>query len=643
MKLNLEALNPNQRAAVEWNKGPLLVLAGPGSGKTNVLTLRVAKLILDSPGKRFRILGLTFTSKAAAEMRNRIEDMVPNPSERCLLTTFHSFSADILRQHGSHLGIKPDFTILSEDADRESVLLDSLKELARGGVETERGDVSMLPLIDRIFASCVPDDKISSLFIDEDTAARVTNLFIEYRKQLVQANRMDFGSLLYFALQLLIHKPQVAKQIRTVYQHICVDEFQDTNLAQYQLLRAIVGEDAQNLFVVADDDQIIYQWNGASPERLRELRKDFAMSVIQLPANYRCPPRVIALANKLIRYNSDRSPEKEPLVAIKETEGPEVVRIRRFERMQEELDWVAKDIKQRPQAEWGECVVLARTRKLLEHAANALTASGLTPALVVRKNEFLSAPLKWLHAMLRLANTRADKEQVRRICKSFYDLEGIEIRPQDVIAFAPLLGGDFLRSWYQKASEREELSDTTRNFLQLSKTALADRLDFALFCKLAFSWFDALQKDSLQQGEDAFADYSNERTTWQELQAQTSNKYGDDLTLNILLQEFDLAPKSPPIPANAIRCFTIHSSKGLEFGHVYLIGMVEDQLPSYGAIKKGDRSHEMQEERRNCFVAITRTQISLTMTYAQEYFRWAKEPSRFLREMELIETDTESE
>ena len=264
MTLDIESLNPNQRLAVEWNEGPLLVLAGPGSGKTRVLTMRVAKHILDSPGKRFRVLGLTFTNKAAAEMRQRVEELVPDCRDRALLTTFHSFCADILRQHGSHVGIKPDFVILNQDSDREGVLSDTIKALNRKGMDTDKNDIKLLPVIDRFLSNAVPDSQVLRLVKDQDFAQKLSALYSEYRRQLIVNNRLDFSSLLIVTLDLLGGRPAIAKQIRTIYSHICVDEFQDTNLAQYLLLKAIVGADPRNLFVVADDDQIIYQWNGAS-------------------------------------------------------------------------------------------------------------------------------------------------------------------------------------------------------------------------------------------------------------------------------------------------------------------------------------------------------------------------------------------
>lgn len=162
------------------------------------------------------------------------------------------------------------------------------------------------------------------------------------------------------------------------------------------------------------------------------------------------------------------------------------------------------------------------------------------------------------------------------------------------------------------------------------------------FIQAALHWFDVIKERTTDTIDNVFAPFEDEKAIWEDLQKQVTTSYGtEDTTLHIFLQEFDLSAKSSPPPPNAVRCLTIHGAKGLEFEHVYLIGMVEDQLPSFGSIQKGDTSCEMQEERRNCFVAITRVQSTLTLTYAQKYFGWSKRPSRFLREMELIsETKT---
>src|SRR5262249_53766617 len=199
----------------------------------------------------------------------------------------------------------------------------------------------------------------------------------------------DFPSLLLLAHQLMTRLPAVAVQLRVRYPHLCVDEFQDTNTAQYRLLRHVAGDDPKDLFVVADDDQIIYEWNGASPQRLQQLREDYGTEVIQLPTNYRCPPAVIELANLLIRNNSSRTAGKESLLAPRAAEwGSEVIRRLDFATRAEEMAWIAQDIRRRGESAWGNCVVLARYRDIAAEVAAALNAAGVPVVVQVSKDEF---------------------------------------------------------------------------------------------------------------------------------------------------------------------------------------------------------------------------------------------------------------
>jgi DNA helicase-2/ATP-dependent DNA helicase PcrA len=201
---------------------------------------------------------------------------------------------------------------------------------------------------------------------------------------------------------------------------------------------------------------------------------------------------------------------------------------------------------------------------------------------------------------------------------------------------AATVEGSFLRAFAQAALARKEIAAITRNFLEQAIPKLADRLDFRAFATHAFAWLDGMQENAPDTADD-FTEYADEKATWNDLISEISSQYGvDQVTLHLLLQELDLRSKAPKPPTGAVPCFTIHASKGMEFGHVYLVGLVEDQLPSWAAVKKGDYSREMQEERRNCFVAITRTEDTLTLTYSERVQGWLKQPSRFLREMGLI-------
>jgi len=634
--IDMSTLNESQSDAVSWQNGPLLVVAGPGSGKTRVLTYRVARLIEESPDARFRVLGVTFTNKAASEMRSRIDTLLSHGRDRATLTTFHSFAAEILRQHGSHVGLKPDFGILSEQADREAVLTDAIKALRREEDDFEPKAAQLLPAINRMQDECVlPGEALKWLGL-QPHAAEVAAIYAEYRARLVKANLMDFGSLLALAVDLLEKKPTIAKQIRRVYSYVCVDECQDTNSAQYRLLIQLVSEANPNLFVVADDDQLIYQWNGASPARIQDLRRRFGMEVIQLPENYRCPPEVIALANNLIRHNSDRATDKKPLTAHKARDNKTRVTVERFGNFDSERLWLAERLGQFPAAERSHCVVLARRKKLLEDTVNMLESKSIAAYLAIRKNEFESAPYRWLHAALRLANAPQDREQLRRMTRAFFQLEGVSIEVEDVVARAAVDQGGFLRAWFDMARVREGVEPTTRTILAAATASLLDRLDYWAFVKGAHDWFAKVNSRPTNPTESAFDGFDDEIEIWEALKSEIAGHYAlTDLSLHNFLQELDLRAKEKPSPKEAVRCLTIAASKGMEFRHVFLIGMVEDELPGYYARKKGDTSDDMREERRNCFVAITRAEETLTLTYAETYFGYQKQPSRFLTEMGL--------
>jgi DNA helicase-2/ATP-dependent DNA helicase PcrA len=617
MKLDLDILNANQRSAVEWTEGPLLVLAGPGSGKTLVLTLRAARILQED--QEASMLALTFTTKAADEMRQRLDSLVGGRAERAHLCTFHSFAGDVLRQHGSHVGIRPDFAMLANDEDRLAVLEGVINGLScdTSALPTDRKN--LLFLLDRLFAESYNGE--SSAPGMTKTPPWIPPLFKSYCDTLQSSNRLDFGALLHFARVLLSSNPGVARLTRLAWQYVSVDEFQDTNKAQYDLLSLLAVGDRPNLFVVADDDQIIYQWNGASPERLLALRSDFRMDVIQLPENFRCPPVIIQLANNLIDFNETRSEDKQPLVARKEAGETQALKAEIFSSEDEEALNIPKVIKEagwRPE----DCAVLARNAKLLERAAKALSGAGLQPFVAKRKTEFESPAVHWLYSVLRLANARHDRELLRRVCVSWNEFTGSLIEFEDVEAEAALDGGDFLRAWVNTASSKK-LDEDPSGLVEEVRTKLVDRVDFLELIE-AF-WVNKHSGDDLE---------TEEIGTWRELQESLTREHApENLTLHLYLQEMDLKSKAPAQLPGSVRCLTVHGSKGMEFKHVFLMGMADGVFPSYQATKKGPESKEMEEERRNCFVAITRAEETLNISWSRSYNGYPKKPSRFLEEM----------
>lgn len=639
-----QELSPIQKEAAGWDEGPMLVLAGPGTGKTRVLTCRIAHILDSSRDKNFRILALTFTNKAAGEMRDRVTNLIPESEERFFIGTFHSFCADVLRQHGIHLGINPNFQIYSQDADLQAVLNDAVEEAKKKSEIVSDLDRKTLAVIKRLKSLLTLPDDCCEVFQDPKFGERMAVVYPAYEAELAKQNALDFDSLILKAYQLFTKFPAFAKRYRTVYPYICIDEFQDTNSAQYGLIRALTGDQHRNLFIVADDDQIIYQWNGASHKRIVEFRSDYSAHILQLPVVFRCPPEIVALANNLIRHNFLRAPDKKPLEAFCPSPGPgkETIRLLpAFADSESEALGIARDIKERHSAQLDSVVVLGRSRKLLKGVEQAFQSEGLPAVIAQRKDEFESTPFVWLHSILRLANERSSRSCLETMCGTFAQLAGVEIDPDDVITQAQASNRDYLQHWIKLVLAREEALDTqAKEIINQASRLLGEGRDFGGFSKLALDWFSKLAQAEQQADSDptieVFARYEEERAVWEELVREITGSLGARITLEAFLQEIQMRSKeSPPAPGTVV-LMTIHGAKGKEFDHVYLVGIVDDELPSFQSKRKGDDSPEMEEERRNCFVAITRTIKTLTLSYAEEYRGWPKTPSRFLFEMGLL-------
>jgi DNA helicase-2/ATP-dependent DNA helicase PcrA len=623
--------NNNQQKAYEWNEGPLLVIAGPGSGKTTVLTERIIRLLNESSGERFRILSLTFTKKAADNMRSRIDRSLVEERERATLATFHAFCTDVIRQHGDIADIRTDFGIMTEELDRQELLLEVIYDLAKKEYGFEKEDVRLLPKITSFMEQCLFLEKAPA---PDSDLNRVKVLFFHYLERMRSTGRIDYPGILYFAWFILGNK-HISKHYHVVYKYICVDEYQDTNLAQYNILERLVPPDAPNLFVVADDDQILYQWNGASPERLSQIKETYKMKVLPLPENYRCPGEVVEIANRMIKRNTSRFEVREPGISYSNNQKGDVVRLKSFESDQDELQWIALDIKTNKRMP-ADTVIMGRTRKLLESAQVVLEQSGIPSVIQQRKNEFESSPLRFVHALLRMLVSRGEKVQLQRLSAAFFRLEGINIDIHETIGTAALEGGDLLKAWVRLALSRKETAVNTRDYLSAISFD-RDLVDFYSLIDRSFAWINAIRVSDNPELMKEFDEYMQEKEAWDRLQQEIDSQSQSDITLSTFLQELDLRDKGKPVPFGAYELITIHGAKGLEFKHVYLIGMVEDILPSYNSTKSDARPEFLEEERRACYVAITRTQGTLTMTYAKRYNGWSKQPSRFLNEMQLLQ------
>lgn len=623
MAVDISMLNENQIEAFNFRKGCCLVLAGPGSGKTKVLSMRIAELIQTSPDEEFSVLCLTFTIKAANEMRSRISELLDNDRTRVEIHTYHSFCTEILRQHGHHLGLNPNFEIIG-DEDRLSLLKEVILSLDIP-VGYLDGISKILHEIDRYYY-VYNTETIQS----QNTSHRSKIFYLIFQKYLdilLNNNMLDFGALLYFTRKLLTEHKNLCEHLHLIYEHICVDEFQDTTQIQYEILRLIAPPESANLFVVGDDDQIIFEWNGANINRLLTLHTDYPkMIALQLPENYRCPPEIVNKANLLISNNRVRFSSKIKSMPTKHDETKPSIEVIKYPTFDDEVIGIVKKIKQIVPSERGDCLVISRTNALLKSIEQEFTNEGIDAKVFARKDNFSGAYIQILYYCLKLANNPETRSALNKLYNIAGSLTG-HIIPFDSVL--PKRKDDFVSPLFGFFSTFE----SDENFVEISKIGQSnlcnEKIDFLQFIKEYLSYCE-----TIPHIEEIDPEYIDDRNGWDILFEQWEGMKSNNLTLYSLTQLLDLSGKNAPLSPQCIHLQTVHSSKGLEAKYVFLVGMADGVFPSYLALQNGYRA--VEEERRNCFVAITRSSQSLYISYADSYGGFKKPVSRFLEEMELI-------
>lgn len=624
----------SQKMAIEWNDGPVIVLAGPGSGKTAVLTERIKRILLNSQDQSFRVLALTFTNKAAAEMSERILDGNQENDHRLYIGTFHSFCSEVLRNHGTYVGINSNFEIYSSDDDINDIISDLQLKYNEENGDTIPDNINVGKAI-KYFEKhlCISDGDLDVVMPKTAYAREYKWFYHKYIEYMLANNVLDFDMLILMTFRLFKENPGIAKIYARTYKYINIDEFQDTNYGQYMLIKCMCGAKNNNLFIVADDDQVIYGWNGASHKRITEFREDYNAELIQLNQNFRCPKEVILAANKLIAHNSSRTVSKKPLESMKVLPEEKHVFVNSFDDYTEEMAFVAGLTKKIHEENPDDSIcVIARNNRLLETAFEETEKAGVECKKSKRKTDFETPYVLSLYLLLKLANHRNDIKVLKQIIAIFEQALLISINLEEVLTNAELSNQDYMSALSEEI--KGKLGDD--NFEKSFELELSEGKNFISFIQKAFDWsenrIDQIEDESHK--EQAKQEFLIEKKIWTDFERHLSYNYDlDEITVATYMQEFAMISKESEPAKDAVQFLTIHASKGKEFDHVILIGMVNDELPSFQSMKKGINSVEMEEERRNCFVAITRTQKKLYLTYSAKYYGWRKNPSLFLNEM----------
>ena len=623
LESSLAELTDIQRQAVEWDGGPLLVLAGPGSGKTRVLTCRAARLLNASGDRRFRILALTFTNAAAHVMAGGIANLVPGLEGRATINTFHGFCAQVLRQHGVHLGIKPDFAIYSQPADRQAVLGDALRR--SGAQHTSDTTGMLLPWIDHLKERLVEPEQAEPHLAAKngavaENAGQVAQAYGRYEAELRRANALDFNSLILETYRLFAYSA-LAGHYQAVYRYWLVDEFQDTNAAQYALLRRMAGGSFRDVFAVADDDQTIFEWTGANVRRIRDLVRDFACEVIQLPTNFRCPPPIVEAANRLVVYNANRVRAKRPATPVGHSATPDgsPIRCLEFAADEDEITSVADEIACLDTDARRGVAVLARNRAPLEAMRDALKERAVAADLDLRRDDFTSPQMRWLVACLKQVHRPLDRRNMAVLVQSFEQFSEARVDRGAVASRSESEGITWLTAWTDSVRDAGVANAGSALVDPVMKLAVGAITPAAAIDQVIGYFEDHAPGEALKEDLSAWRRVSGEI---RDVRGQTS--------LGRFLQELHLRTKETAPRLGAPVLMTIHRAKGREFDIVYLIGLAEEILPSWHSLRSPAR---IEEERRECFVAITRAKQRLILSRARTYRGWPKEPSRFLREM----------
>lgn len=618
--IDYSTLNDKQLEAVNYTEGPLLIIAGAGSGKTRVLTYRVAKLI-EQGVRPYNIMAITFTNKAAREMKERIDALVDVGSESVWCATFHSSCVRMLRRFADRVGYSSDFTIYDPD-DCKTVIKKVMKEL----------DVDVKQFKEKTILNAISDAKNNLIgpisYSNRAGGYReqiIADCYMAYQDRLKKNNAMDFDDLIMLMVKLMREDKEVAATYQEKFKYIMVDEYQDTNLAQFELVR-LLAAGYRNLCVVGDDDQSIYKFRGADIRNILQFDEHFPdAKVVKLEQNYRSTGNILSAANTVIAKNEGRRPKK----LWTEAEDGNKIRFKTFDSAYEEADFVAFDIDSKMRksaangegAEYKDFAVLYRTNAQSRLIEEKFIHSGIPYKLVGGVNFYSRKEIKDMLAYLKTVASGVDDVATDRIinvpkrgigatsvskCLSFATEQGISLF--EAFERAPEVPG------LGKAATK--ITDFVNMIYKIRELARLGGISAILEEIIEETGY--VRELELEKTDEADARIENIDELLSK--AVLYEQEHEDPELTGFLEEVALVADIDSVDENSdyVVLMTIHGAKGLEFNNVYITGMEEGLFPGSMAVADdGGADSEMEEERRLCYVGITRAKKQLTLTHAR--------------------------
>ena len=657
--LNLGSLNPQKRQAVETLRGPVLILAGAGTGKTRVITFRIAHMI-EKQIAPDHILGVTFTNKAAREMQERVNKLIPRPKSRTpgekpkrpTICTFHSLCVRILRLHIEKLGYKRNFVIYDE-SEQLGAVKKILAQISAKGEKTDPGAV--LSLLSRYKNG----GERAAIFADPSVSALAEHVKKRYETALHACNAVDFDDLILLTLRLFREHPDALEACRAKYRYVMVDEYQDTNAAQFELVHLLTKEH-RNLCVVGDDDQSIYGWRGAEIANLLDLEKHYPeVKIVKLEQNYRSTTTILSAANAVIKNNARRRAKQ--LWSEKGAGTP--IQLHAFTDDETEARTIVEEIqfaRATRRATWGQYAILFRTNQQSRPLETALRTAGVRYHLIGGQSFFDRREIKDFLAYLKAFINPHDDISLLRIANT-------PARGLSDVTMERLLGASHERSCSVFAAMKNPLVTTsfqakTRESIE-ALVAFIERTREPLHltpyaARPLQAWAEGFLEETayytdLKRSEKAPEVAENRIRNLRELIATMDAEPAEAAEiaasptilagrLETFLENITLdsdREEEPEAAGDAVTLITMHSCKGLEFPHVYIVGLEDGLLPHSRSKVEGT----LDEERRLFYVAVTRAMLTLTITHCGGRKKYGQllpcHPSPFLRELppELVE------
>lgn len=609
-----DTLNPMQKEAVLHTEGPLLVLAGAGSGKTRVLTHRIAYLIEEKGVNPWNILAITFTNKAAGEMRERVDRLVGFGADSIWVSTFHSTCVRILRRHIESLGYTTNFTIYDSD-DQKTLMRQVLKSLDLDPKVYK--DRAMLGIISTSKNELISAAEFEAGSNGDFRQKKVASVYKEYQSRLKKNNALDFDDLIMKTVQLFESNAEVLNYYQERFKYILVDEYQDTNTAQFKLVSLLAGK-YRNLCVVGDDDQSIYKFRGANIENILNFEKAYpGAMVIKLEQNYRSSQNILNAANEVIRHNRGR---KDKTLWTANEEGP-LVLFKQFDNASEEAEAIVRDILNSP-ADYQDCAVLYRTNAQSRLIEEKCLKHNVPYRMVGGVNFYQRKEIKDVLAYLKtIANGRDDLSALRVINVPKRGIGATSL--SRIQAFASEHGFGIYDAFCRakavpglgKAAEKvlgftaqiEDFRDRIQEEAYSIHDLIEDVLDETGYLKELEAEGEIEYQTRLENIEELI----NKAVSFEgEHEHSDLSEFLEEVALVADVDRMDDSE-------NRVTLMTLHSAKGLEFPRVYLSGMEDGLFPSMMSISSDDKE-DVEEERRLCYVGITRAQKFLMMTAARQ-------------------------